>query len=144
VTKAGADPEVAAFVLDASVALAWVLPERNSDRCAPLFPVAASDGVVVPALWPVEVGNVLLVNERRGRITAAEHEAALQQLAHIPAEIETTPAAARSALTFARRRRLTLYDALYLDTALRRHLPFATIDADLRRAATAEGVALLP
>jgi predicted nucleic acid-binding protein len=135
---------VVAFLLDASVALAWVLPERDSARCAPLFPIAAAEGVAVPALWPAEVGNVLLVNERRGRITAAEHQLALQRLAAVPVELEPASWPGQPALPLARRHALSLYDALYLDLALRRALPLATLDGALRRAAEAEGVPLLP
>lgn len=133
-----------AFILDASVALAWVLPERDSERCAPLFVEAATRGVAAPSHWLAEVGNVLLVNERRGRVAPEEHALALERLAALPAARDTLPWLAEPALTLARRHRLTLYDALYLELAARRALPLATLDAALRRAAAAEGVALLP
>ena len=137
---------MASFVLDASVALAWVFPGSGSDLCAPLYAQACQEGVAAPVLWPIELGNVLLMSERRGRTTPEQYARAVKHLA-APA-IELDDAMARhgpaEAVRLAQLHRLTLYDALYLELALRRRLPLASLDKELRAAATAEGVPLLP
>jgi predicted nucleic acid-binding protein len=92
----------------------------------------------------VEVANGLLVAERRGRIGAEDTELNLRAVNALPAQRDGEGLVAGDALALARRHGLTLYDALYLDLALRRALPLATLDAALRRAAEAEGLPLLP
>jgi predicted nucleic acid-binding protein len=102
-------------------------------------------GALVPAHWLVEVGNGLLMAERRKRISAAERNKALSYIAALPFEIDdrlretiwsaTTELAASHALT--------LYDAVYLELAARSGLPLATLDDKLRRAAATEHVGLI-
>lgn len=137
---------MAMFVLDASVALAWVLPEADSERCEPLFRQASLEGATAPILWPIEVGNVLLMMERRNKIEAEERARATKRLAAVPVRLDDAMARQGSAeaVRLAQTHRLTLYDALYLELAQRLGLPLATLDRDLQAAATAEGVALLP
>jgi len=143
--RAGAE-HMAGFILDASVALAWVFPEAESEACAPLYARACMEGVAAPVLWPIEVGNVLLIAERRGRLTPEEHKRALHRLAGPQAELDDAMVreSATSARQLAQKHRLTLYDSLYLELALRRRLPLASLDRELRAAAKAEGVPLLP
>lgn len=137
---------MAGFVLDASVALAWVLPEAESERCEPLFRQAMLEGAAAPILWPVEVGNVLLVMARRGKIEPDEHARAAKRLAAIPMQLDDAMArhGPAEAVRLAQSHRLTLYDALYLELAIRLRLSLASLDRDLRTAASAEGVALIP
>ena len=96
-------------------------------------------------LWPLEVGNTLLIAERRQSIAAGDHRQLLRRLATLPivTDIETAPRAWHETVELAERHRLTLYDATYLELSLRRQLPLATFDAALQRAATAAGVQLL-
>jgi predicted nucleic acid-binding protein len=133
------------LVLDASVALAAVLPEPNSSDAQAILARVIDDGAVVPALWCLEVGNTLLVAERRGSIAVGDHKALLRRLAALPivADQETSARAWRETIELAQRHRLTLYDAAYLELSLRRGLPLATFDAALRRAANVASVALL-
>lgn len=102
-------------------------------------------GAWVPALWRLEVANVLEMGVRRGRHDAAFRDASLADLALLP--IRTDPETDRQAwsatLRLAERHKLTVYDAAYLELAQRRGLPLATLDAELLRTANAEGVNLL-
>lgn len=134
------------FVLDASVALAWVLPEAESERCEPLFRQASLEGAVAPILWPIEVGNVLLLMARRNKIEAEEQTRAVKRLSAVPIQLDDAMArhGSSEAVRLAQAHRLTLYDALYLELAKRLGLPLASLDRDLRAAAAAEGVPLLP
>jgi len=93
----------------------------------------------------LEVANVLEMNVRRGRHDAAFRDAALEDLAVLPISIdaETDRQAWGATVRLAARHRLTTYDAAYLELAQRRGLPLATLDKELRDAATAEGVLLL-
>ena len=97
------------------------------------------------ALWRLEVANVLEMNVRRGCHDAAFRDAALADLATLPISIdpETDRQAWGATVRLAARHRLTTYDAAYVELAQRRGLPLATLDKELRGAATAEGVILL-
>lgn len=134
---------MAAFVLDASVALAWMLPdEANSAEARRLIDVAVEEGAVVPTHWRLEVGNGLLMAERRGRVRGGTVDALLGRLAALPIALdpETAVRAWDAAPALVRRHGLNLYDAAYLELAVRRRLALASFDAALRRAATAERV----
>ncbi len=132
-------------VLDSSAALAWVLPNETSGSTDALLDQVAEGGAVAPGLWPLETANALLMAERRGRITLAERQQALSTLAELPIQIDphTAGAAWRETLNLAASRKLTVYDASYLELALRLSLPLASLDQALRQAATDCGVALL-
>jgi predicted nucleic acid-binding protein len=133
------------LILDASAALAAVLPEPNSADAQGFLTRVIDDGAVVPTLWCLEVDNTLLVAERRRSIAVGDHKALLRRLAALPivADLETSVRAWRETIELAQRRRLTLYDAAYLELSLRRGLPLATFEAALRRAANTANVALL-
>ncbi|PYT41398.1 MAG: VapC toxin family PIN domain ribonuclease [Acidobacteria bacterium] len=135
------------FVLDASVALAWVL-----DKSVPVYALDVQREMLggkrglVPALWHLEIANGLAMAERRGDLSGADVEDALDQILTAAAsklDTETDLVSARDALANARRFQLTAYDAAYLDLARREELPLATLDKGLRAAATKAGVALL-
>jgi predicted nucleic acid-binding protein len=132
------------LVLDASVVMAWTIPDdAQVDRATAVMQQVTGDGAVVPGLWRLEVGNALLMAERRGRLHAVQLADALRLLEGLP--IETDPETGLRAWTatasLARRHRLSLYDACYLELALRRGLNLASFDAALVAAAEAEGVA---
>jgi predicted nucleic acid-binding protein len=105
----------------------------------------AEAGAMVPAHWPLEVANALLIAERRGRITADFRNTALRDLAtlRIILDTETSARAWHETLRLAEAYRLTAYDAAYLELAERRRLPLATFDVELRLAAQALNIALL-
>lgn len=132
-------------VLDSSAALAWVLPGEGDAATETLLDDVAGAGAAVPGMWPLETANVLLAAERRGRITLAERQQALATFAELP--IQTDPRTAAHAwadtLHLASSRGLTVYDASYLELALRLRLPLASLDGKLREAAADCGIALL-
>lgn len=131
------------LVIDASFAIALVLPDEAKPAGA-MVALLENDGAVVPALWPLEVGNTLVVAERRRRIAAAALDRIANHLAALPIAIDDRPAMQSwiACIALAKRHRLTVYDAAYLELASRLRLPLATLDADLRKAAKAEGVAV--
>jgi predicted nucleic acid-binding protein len=100
---------------------------------------------VVPALWHLEMASGLAVAERRGSVSVADAGQALTDIERLLGQvIETDPALVpvRQALTTARAYQLSAYDAVYLDLARRQHLPLATLDEGLRKAAAHAGVVL--
>jgi predicted nucleic acid-binding protein len=134
----------AGFVLDGSVALAWCFPDEKAPYPDAVLTSLAATRAMVPSLWHLEIANVLLVSERRNRSTEANTTAWLAFLQALPITVdEETPVRAwREVLTLARAHRLSSYDASYLELALRRGLPLATLDDKLRAAARATGVPL--
>jgi predicted nucleic acid-binding protein len=132
-------------VLDSSATLAWIYDDETTDAIRALFDQVADAGAFVPALWRLEVANSLTMAVRRKRIDAEFCRAALADLAllDITTDPQTDAHAWGETLTLANRFQLTLYDAAYLELAQRRRLPLATLDGDLRGAASALGVVLL-
>ena len=135
----------AAFVLDCSVAMAWLFQDEATPKTAALLNRLAAETAVVPAWWSIEITNVLAMAERQGRITPAQSDAFIADLSMLAIERDDeAPARAFThLLALCRSHRLTSYDAIYLDLAIRRSLPLATLDDDLRRAAKKLGIALL-
>ena len=133
-----------ALVLDASVALAWMLPgEMDAARAEHLIDVVASEGAIVPSHWRLEIVNALLMAERRSRLVPERTVALLTRLAALPVAIdpETAARAWDASPALARKHKLSLYDAVYLELAKRKRLPLASFDQQLLRAAEAEQVA---
>ena len=134
-----------AFVLDASVALAWCFADEATPATDVLLDRLADEDAVAPALCGLEVANALTMAERRGRLSVAgltRSVSLLQRLA-VAIDPEGSDRAFREVLDLARSERLIVYDAAYLELALRLGLPLASKDAKLRKAATGLGVALL-
>jgi predicted nucleic acid-binding protein len=132
------------FVLDCSVSAAWCLRDETSDRAREYLALLEDGEAFVPALWTVEMTNVLLMAERRKRITKEDAALALGLLERLP--IVVTDAATGSMprlYEIAARHRLSAYDASYLDLAATRRFPLATLDQGLRTAARAAGVPLV-
>ena len=125
-------------VIDASALAGWLLPDEDAPDLAPLLGAGAC---AAPWLLWAELRNILLVAERRGRIDAGEADTLLDLVDRLGIALDTVAAGA-PVMALARRHGLTVYDALYLDLALRRGSPLATLDAALARAAAAEGVPL--
>jgi len=133
------------LVIDSSVALAWIYPEETTDAVRQVLDLVVANGAWVPALWRLEVGNVLETGVRRGRTDAAFRDSTLADLAILPIQLdpETDRQAWGSTLRLAERHGLTLYDAAYLELAHRRALPLASLNDELRTAAAREKVRLL-
>lgn len=134
------------LVLDSSVTIAWIYNEETTAGVREVLNQVADYGAWVPALWRLEVGNILEMGVRRKRHDAAFRDATLNDLLLLPIHVdpETDQRAWGPILRLAERHRLTLYDAAYLELAQRRRFPLATLDGDLRRAATAERITLWP
>ena len=135
----------AAFVVDCSVAMAWLFSDEATPKTAALLNRLATETALVPAWWFIEITNVLAMAERKGRITPAQSDAFVADLGKLGIERddEAPDRAFTVLLTLCRRHRLTSYDAIYLDLAVRRNLPLATLDEDLRKSAKKLGLRLL-
>ncbi|MGB9458422.1 MAG: type II toxin-antitoxin system VapC family toxin [Bryobacteraceae bacterium] len=133
------------LVLDSSVTLAWVYSAEATVAVSDVFARVIESGAWVPALWRLEVANVLEMGVRKGRTDAAFRDAALADLALLPITVdaETDRHAWGATAKLAARYRLTLYDAAHLELARRRSLPLATLDPELRAAAAAEDIILI-
>ena len=131
------------YVVDPSLALAWLLPdEHNKEAEAIRLEIENGADAWIPIHWWLEVGNALLMAERRGRITAEQATQALTLLDSLSLEEDEETAEQIPARTFslARKHRLTLYDAAYLELAQRRGASLASFDSQLLDAAAKEGV----
>ena len=131
-----------AFVLDASVTACWAFDDKSHRDASLAFDRMRAEEGVVPCLWWFEVRNILIVNERRQRITESDTATFLVNLSLLRLRVDLVPDE-NAVLRLARTHRLSVYDASYLELAQREGLPLATLDADLRRAATDAGVALV-
>jgi predicted nucleic acid-binding protein len=133
------------LVLDSSVALAWIYADEATEAVLNVFERVHREVAWIPALWRWEVANALQMNVRRERHGAAFRDEALSNLACLPIKVDARaePEAWLGALVIAERHGLTVYDASYLEIAVRRKIPLATLDRQLRVAAENEGIELL-
>jgi predicted nucleic acid-binding protein len=136
----------ASFIVDASVGFAWVYQGQATPETDHLLnAVAAGASVIVPALWFLEMSNVLLMAQRRHRLTPAQRKAAMEKLTamQLTVDEEGTRHAFGKTSELAEKYGLTLYDATYLELASRRSLPLASRDQTLRNAARQCGLKAL-
>lgn len=134
-------------VLDASLVLAWALPDEDLDgRAEAVLAELARGDIMVPAHWRAEVGNGVLMAFRRGRLALGSIAPILAQAATLRLVVDGVGAedAWAGPMRISLASGLTLYDAIYLELAIRRALPLATLDAALREAARERSVPLLP
>jgi predicted nucleic acid-binding protein len=133
------------FVLDNSITMVWFMPDEASESATALLHRTATQGAVVPMLWPIEIGNTLTIAVRRRRISLKQRTTALNLLSGLPIEVdaETQKQAWGDTLALADEFKLSLYDACYLELARRRRLPLASLDRDLRAAGAGLGLELL-
>ena len=133
-------------VVDSSIALTWCFEDEATPETDSLFERIRDEGAFVPGLWHLELGNVLLQAEKRGRIGTSDVAKRLELIAELPISIdhETAARAWRKILILARTAGLTTYDAAYLELAVRRGLPLLTRDNALAEAAKRLGVVVLP
>ena len=134
------------FVLDASVALSWLLPDETNEAADSLIDQVVLQPALAPVLWLLETNNALLVVRRAGRIDEAVHERLRSSLTVLPVEFDAilSHATMEKTALLAERHGLSIYDAVYLELAARRSLPLATLDRALANAARAERIAVLP
>jgi predicted nucleic acid-binding protein len=134
-----------AFVLDCSATLPWIFSDEATDATDRLLNELTLGGHAwVPSLWHLELANVLVGAQRRNRLDQAGCEAFLSHLGEydIRVDTETVPRAWSKTLDLALLHKLSVYDAAYLELALRRDLPLATMDGALLQAARVSGVRL--
>ncbi len=133
------------LVLDTSMTLAWVYLDETTEAVLKAFDALRENGAWVPALWRLEVANVLQMNVNRRRHSTTFRDAALAELALLPIHLDpnTDRHAWGETLRLAERHGLTVYYAAYLELALRRKMALATLDRQLRAAAASSGVELL-
>jgi predicted nucleic acid-binding protein len=132
---------VSRFVLDASVAVAWLLDDEEEARADAALGQLETEVCLVPQFWHLEVRNALLAAERRRRIRTHEVDERLRTLAELPVRTDTQPRIG-TAFALARTHRLSMYDAMYLELAQRSDAPLATLDKALARAAGTAGLAV--
>lgn len=131
------------FVLDASVTAAWLLPDETHPLTERVLDTLAVDHALVPRIWWIEIRNLLLMSERRGRLLATETKAILTNLSRYPILADDAPDEIE-VLRLARDYYMTFYDASYVELALRLGLPIATLDRRMADAAAAELVGQVP
>ena len=134
------------FVLDASLTLAWCFEDEVSPLADSVLDSLGVEGALAPAIWPLEVANALLVAERRKRMSRARMSGVLRIVKNLPVTVDDArpDRAFEGLLDLARAHGLSVYDASYLELALREGLPLATLDDGLQRAARQTGVKLVP
>ena len=123
--------------------MAWCFEDEATAATETVLDLLRDDRAVVPALWTLEVANVLLVAERRDRLTESQASHFLALLAQLPIDIDTTAVDAAALVAVGRRHMLSGYDASYLALAERLGVPLATCDERLAAAARTAGVSLL-
>ncbi len=133
------------LVIDSSVALSWCFEDERTPATTDLLTQITEAGAIAPALWPLEVLNALAMAQRRKRLDATQRQRLAGFLHDLPITLdhETANQAWLFTTQLAEEFRLTIYDAAYLELAQRLNLPLATLDLELRAAATALNVPLL-
>lgn len=133
-------------VIDASIALSWCFEDEATPETDLLFEYVRDEGAVVPSLWHLELGNVLLMAEKRKRLSAEDVTTRLRLISALPitTDQETSAKAWQDILSLARIEGLTTYDAAYLELAIRLGAPLLTKDEQLARAARRRGIAIRP
>lgn len=122
------------MVVDCSVAAAWALPRQATEMTRSARLTAEREGIIVPWIFWFEIRNVLVVNERRGTIDAANADHFLDELPRYIADVDAEPDGA-AVMKLSRSYQLTAYDAAYLELASRRNLVLCTLDQQLIAAA---------
>lgn len=128
-------------ILDASITTGWILEDEQDQHSLAVQAQVHSEGAIVPRHWHFEVANALLFAERRGRLQPGQAMPQIRLLNSLTINLDDSPDIERS-FDLAVAHSLTLYDAIYLELALRTGLPLASLDGDLLQAALDSGVAI--
>jgi predicted nucleic acid-binding protein len=130
--------------MDCSVSASWFLKDETNEEANKILAMLKDHELVVPSIWPIEMANVLVMAERKKRITAADAARVVELFFALPIEVEAAGLQNLRVLqSLAREHGLTAYDACYLELAQRRGLPLASLDGVLNRAAKKCGVPVL-
>lgn len=136
------------FILDNSVTMRWLLNDAEGEReryaSKVLLSMASGLAAGVPSLWWLELSNVMVRSERKGRLHADASNEFVQLIRKLPIMEVPTPGATllEETLILARKHALSAYDAAYLDLSIRTRTPLATLDEDLQKAAKDAGTML--
>lgn len=130
------------FVLDCSVTLAWLFEDEASEYAERALVKLKHRAAIVPNLWSLEVANILLLSQKKGRITPYKASSFIDALDLLPIFVDDTTSvrALRATFALAESLNLTIYDATYLELAQREKIPLLTLDQDLLKAAHKVGV----
>ncbi len=125
------------FVIDCSVTMAWCFEDESNDYTDRILENIKGATVIVPTIWPLEVANVLLQAQKHKRITEIQATSFIDAILTLPIVIDpsTTSRAMHSIFVLASQTNLTIYDAAYLELAVREKIPLLTLDKGLIRAA---------
>ncbi len=137
--------KIDSFVLDCSLTMAWCFPDEETPYTLKVQEMLEHAEAKVPSLWPLEVANILWSAENKKRLTKIQSSCFLDLLGLLPIIVDdqTILHATRSTLELARELHITVYDASYLELALREKIPLATLDVKLKKAAQEVKVSLL-
>ncbi len=133
------------FVLDNSVTMRWFFGDGKPDElhyAKNVLETMRNASAIVPAIWGLEVSNVIAKAESKGLVTEARSAVFLETLKEldIEADFQTHLRSLDDILNLARRYGLSSYDASYLELALRKNFPLATLDEDLIKSAEKAGI----
>lgn len=131
------------FVIDTSITMTWCFEDEATAASDAVLDQLVQERAVVPAIWSLEVTNVLLVAERRRRLSEAQVSRFTELLSQLPIDTDDAPTDTTAVLALGRRHRLSSYDASYLALAERRGIALATLDGQLTMAARDAGVGLV-
>jgi len=127
------------FVIDASIAACWALRDEQHPYADAARERVANDPGLAPSLWWFEIRNIIVIKERKNRITERDSAAFLGWMNRLGIALDRSPDSSEL-LRLARKHKLTIYDTAYLELSIRTRVPLATLDQDLANAAKAEGV----
>ncbi len=132
------------FVVDNSVVMSWCFKDETNNYADTVLDMLIESAAVVPSIWPLEVVNVLIVAERKKRLSESDSIRFLTLLSQLPIVVEyERPDMMKELLALARSNNLSSYDASYLDLAMRKGFPIATLDNKLIEAARRIDVPIL-
>ncbi|MBP7074464.1 MAG: type II toxin-antitoxin system VapC family toxin [Rhabdochlamydiaceae bacterium] len=125
------------FVLDCSITMTWCFEDESTAYTDSILENFKNITAIVPTIWPLEVANVLLLSKKRGRITEVQSASFIDALSALPITVDssTSAKAMRSIFLIANKAELTIYDAAYLELAIREKIPLMTLDKKLAQAA---------
>lgn len=134
------------FVLDCSFAMAWFFEDENNDYTNFILENIKNTISIVPSIWPLEVANVLLQSKRKKRINEIQSASFIDALAALPIIVDqsTTSRAMHSIFVLADQANLTIYDAAYLELAIREEIPLLTLDQEIIKAAQKHHIPINP
>jgi predicted nucleic acid-binding protein len=132
------------FVVDNSVVMSWCFKDETNNYADTVLDMLIESAAVVPSIWPLEVVNVLILAERKKRLSESDSIRFLTLLSQLPIVVEyERPDMMKELLALARSNNLSSYDASYLDLAMRKGFPIATLDNKLIEAARRIDVPIL-